>query len=297
MSGSDNDGISSCSHPSDVLVSDFVTGDEICGNCGLIMEERVPIASVAQHNIDWRDSLDPCGPDMWSIYAPTPKKVEKVEEHSRQALREKKLCDTIKFVCAKMFMESEDVMLTARCIYKDISKDDNESTLNKSKVAYVIWEALNRHGTPRSPRTIANYCEVPAKSILTMERKYNLHATYQGAHNYVETIGAFLEIPYFIHGLASELIERCDAYIQGRRPDAVAAVALHLICEKVNEDPDYRASLPKIRNWADRLGFSRRILQSIRKAFPQFQLQDKNGYRTTFNIILPEISNSFNTNM
>jgi hypothetical protein len=103
------------------------------------------------------------------------------------------------------------------------------------KLAYAIYEALNRQGTPRSPHAIAALCDVPPGKLLRLEKEFNLRPSYCPPSQYVETMCTMLELPFFVSGIATMLCKHLQDYFYGAKNEALVVVCVLAAVERVRE--------------------------------------------------------------
>ena len=140
--------------------------------------------------------------------------------------------------------------------------------------------ACDKQKTPRSAKTIATYCGVRANSILKVEKEHGAWAANTSASSFVDTLGQFLQVPYYVRQLCVELLQRTEHCLQGRKLDTIAAAALFVVTRKFCESCMHDFPTPNLRKWGRQLNIPFRSIQSIVKLFPSFRVQSCGGFTT-----------------
>ena len=249
MRNNKDDLTKTCSHID--TIDDHHTGDVICCKCGLIRDNICEVAfTESDHPIDLN-----------------------VETND---VDERPIREFIIDVCDILQIRSSFLVNCAISIFFEIG-----GTLTfgrcRAKLAFAIWEALNRHGTPRSPREIATLCNVSPKSMQRIEKSSQLKCSFIQPIDYVDTIGKFLYMPWPIINIIKLIVLELQDEFASRRPEIfIAAIILKNInntqalndlatneCKKIMTP----ASMSKI------LGLKWKNVKSFAEKIPKYEIR------------------------
>ena len=232
-----------CDHPA--IVDDHHSGESMCSECGLVVS---PDYAFSVNDVDTADTAsDPLvvtlqPTDLVAVIPPEHVPVKATDFMKREFLLD---------VCAMLHLDANSSLLeSALDIYNRLqhinqtslklkrSRDYRLRNFEKYKVhlAFALWEALNRQGTPWRPHKIAQAFDVPPSAILNVEKIFETSATYCKIQTIAETECAHLDVPYKIVKLVTNLISEIEPFCYGRTPSIIIAAALLSVLKHLPEN-------------------------------------------------------------
>ena len=190
-------------------------------------------------------------------------------------------------VCSILHLDNGCVVDTALHILSKMRPKYPEKA--RCELAYAIWEALNRQGTPRPPHQITSICNVPPSSILKMEKIYGVQSSYCNPSHYMDTACCLLNIPFHLARLAKELLSQVEQRYYGRSPEALIAGSILSLVEKIRGSSMYLHSSSdyldhiNINMLACQFNTTARTVRAVLRLFPSYRLAGSGArFKITF---------------
>ncbi len=210
-----------CSHPPNAHVHDQHTGDLICSLCAKVIgigemasEFQIkPSKKISAYDTAWADTilLKEMLTDIFSMF-------------------------NISMPC--LTEVAQDIYL------KLLQKGGAPPTeilfdKHRKKLAFAVWEALNRNEHPYKPREVAEVCGVVPASLLDVEKKNLFAPTYCSTPTLaLSRIKYNCDIPYKISLLLRTIVDVFEEYFYGTTSEVKVAGAALLMAEKLQEEKD-----------------------------------------------------------
>lgn len=143
---------------------------------------------------------------------------------------------------------------------------------NRAKLAYAMWEALNREEIPRSVRVIADLFSVTPNSMLKVEKHYKLTSTFLEFSDYVKPICAFLSMRYPLTLVVLNIVKDIQDRFCGRQPEtfiAAVIVKTFLWNENVIQISQHFDTTPQ--RMCEILGVNWKTVRLLAKKIPQYE--------------------------
>lgn len=141
--------------------------------------------------------------------------------------RETKIKETILDALELLQMRSQYVVDEAYRLFDRMGGNRQQHAfMNRAKLAYGLWEALNRQKTPRSVRDIAHVFSVEPKQLLKLEKTFKLQSTFAEVKDYVEPVCAFLTIKRKLRPVVEKIITEIQDEHYGRTPEVLIAAVI-----------------------------------------------------------------------
>ena len=293
-----------CIHPKNRIIYDHTNGDEVCTMCALVVSERIAdgdelgfeddayfdsVNCLSKRQrldtlVDTRlreEDLPPSveGPQMM----PTKSASAPRAKANRQQLFQQKVRREIREVCSRLFMDTDSLISSAHAIYfSQPPVGRYKYIVDRKNLAYSVYVACIKQHTPRSPKLIAEYCRVKPKSILMMQKSRDECEDTLNASDYVDRIGHFMEVPFYIRRLTEVLLKKKQEELEGRRPESVAAAALFSVFKKLRAK--YQPGLPtaNLQRWSQQLNIPTRTLRTVIEKIPKFTIKACGGLENCF---------------
>lgn len=286
----------SCIHPKDQIIYDYSHGDEVCTLCALVLSEKLTLTDENVQEVNDVEFKRLTAGERMDMLLDTRCASDNVQSSQVESSTSVKFCcpvdkDTISQkvraeianVCSRLFMDTESLISSACDIYFSCKPSHRyKNVVDMKNVAYSVYLACIRQQTPRPPKLIASYCGVKPKSILNMQKKHGDWEDDLSACDYVDRIGHFLEIPFYIRRMTGELLIKKEEMLLGRRPESVAVAALYSVMKKLQRS--YEMGLPTVnlRRWSQQLNIPFRTLRTIVSKIPKFSIKACGGVDTCF---------------
>lgn len=249
---------------------DFATGDEVCGQCGLVtgsaMTQDIPPAAVHYEEIPSKSPESPFAVQYSPIYEadlsppssqpkPTPdfqKKLKNLLSYSsRQWEMEERRREEICQACSLMNLDNDLVMETAYRILLRIEKVLNDGGKHQNlrpkaeHIATALVEALNQENIPRSPKTVAQCCGILPSKMLNIQKTLMKSADFMNEFAnafadkspklYVETLCDMLYVPFRVTKIIKVLVEQIEDDFQMSHPESLVASSTLLVCKALRQ--------------------------------------------------------------
>lgn len=262
------------------MIDDFVTGDQVCTSCALVLQTIIPYSAFDANE----EFPDPSSSQLSSSMRTEGKtNSSTVKLYNREMIRD---------MCTILHVDNVFVVDTALHILESMKKPVSLTRVSdRPKLAFAIWESLNRQNTPRSPRDIANACHVSPSSMLQVEKDFLERSTFCLPHEYVETVCDFLEVPFNITLLVKEFLFIIEDRFYGRNPETLIAVALITILTKLREDDFYHERIQALTDACiyKALTLRRKTMNAIKTLIPPISIEiRKNDGQNTLHLSVHE---------
>ena len=145
-------------------------------------------------------------------------------------------------------------------------------------LAFALWEALNRQGTPWSPHAIACMFGIDAQKLLKAEKQFGLGATYCGLLSQVETECNHMLLPYAVTKLVKSVAAKIETSCYGRKPQQIIAACLHSVI--VQHDGLQAVGDRQRREWLtakyiqERFAADSKTIKKILNMLPEYTIVD-----------------------
>ena len=264
-----------CDHSA--CIDDQHSGDVVCTSCGVVVTDHISFPTLSASNYSMNTRNDE-------------KRLTYVENI---VLREK-----IMNVCSQLHLDENSIFVDCVVnIYQNIFYKEFENNEEKSKkkknlansseqdclLAFAVWEALNRQGTPWSPHAIAQVFGIDSNQLLKAEKKYNFGSTYCGLVAIIETECQHLLIPFHIVDLIKQLAAEIEPLCYGRKPEIVIVSCILSILLKV-QDEKLLETFPQ-NVLLTRYGVDKKSMKKFSNLIPSYDLyplQNCNKYVIMF---------------
>lgn len=227
------------------MIDDQVSGDQICLQCRHIL-----------------------GKILFPSFTP----VETRQETSLN-VREIMVREFIMDVCEILQVNTSFLVDSAFNILKNMEIDRENglsfSISGRAKVAFAIWEALNRQGTPYHPYVIAERCAVPAHYILDIEKKYLKDYPITDTSAYVERICDLMAIPFKITRVLQEIVITLQDRYQGRHPETLIGA---VIVKCIVRSPEHALLNVTEKSVSKCLGVKIKTIRKLVNELPNYRL-------------------------
>jgi hypothetical protein len=151
----------------------------------------------------------------------------------------------------------------------------------RARLAFAILDTLNKAGTPRPMRRIAELCDVSPKMILQIENTCGTTASYAAPHTYMGLVCSVLDVPrpHQFRRLATLLCEEVERSYYGMRPEILVAACVWSLFSKlreVGEGQTYFINV-KIETLCETFGITSRSLRKWLAVLPSYELIIEDG--------------------
>lgn len=194
------------------------------------------------------------------------------------------LSEEIQQVTSKLFMDNPSFTQTIIDLYEKVPNQRArlKHTINRQHLAYAFYQACMRQGTPKSAKVIAGLCSVKTSSILKVEKQVGCFYHQSEPYEYLDTMGHFLDLPYFSRQMAKMVLKRSEVALQGRKPETAAAAALFVVAKKVFAADASRARRVVVHEWSRKLTIPYKSLKSAVDSVVWFRVLTCGGPDNTF---------------
>jgi len=233
---------------------DTLHGDLICTQCGLVMD-RLYSYSYSYSCSDNNQVHSP------AVHKNRPMKTQ--TEHKNDArwisntlsgsssaicIDDKK--DEIKSIFLLLNVNGTEFIENAARVYSNLKQQVNQSTkkihipkLDRTLIAYSIWDSFNIGKSPRSIDDVATVCEIKAKNILMVEKILNIEHTFCNSEDYVDRIVTTLGLPYFFTRLINHILHYTKSLAQHKPANRIAAIIICL-CQLIHKIQNSKICIP-----------------------------------------------------
>lgn len=200
-----------CDHPR--TIEDNAVGDEICAKCGLVISQI--FGSSNEKNMSHR---------------------EESKMNGHMLIFREFLLD----ICARLHLDNGVVVENTIHLLNVMKIDEKEAVKdkNRAKVAYALWEALNRIDIPKNPKEIAYICGVNPNQLLNVENEVDILSTYAPPSSFVEYGCARLGLPFFVQSMIYALVSRAEEDWYGK-PELLVGAAILSVCDMIRSKYDH----------------------------------------------------------
>ena len=200
-------------------------GELVCTDCGLVLG---PIFHHDNRNNNNNNVDEELNRMQHSVYA---------SQHSRVD-EERKLRETVSNALSHMFLDSESLIDEAVSTWKDLSQFRNVDTcVGRRRLAYVLWDSLMSRGVIRKKEDIEAICQARPGDIARLERKSPKTRVYRPASSFVDTLGAWVGMPYRHRRIITRYMrtfEYENSYLT-HDPELLAAASLLYVCGRLKK--------------------------------------------------------------
>lgn len=147
------------------------------------------------------------------------------------------LRETVLDTLARINISQACIVDTCVSIYFDLLKKEFPNVQkqilkerNRPKLAYAIWEGLNRSNVLFPPQDIAFLCQVTPSSMQEAECKAGFPSTFCSSSQFFTRAEAAFEIPYKTARQIECVIQSLERVFMGRKPETLVCSAI-LICK------------------------------------------------------------------
>lgn len=249
-----------CQDPVPNIREEFGSGDLVCGNCGLVLGDR-----IVDTRSEWRTFANDEGDDPSRVGAAADPLMEGMEQLDTSisfrdggsglarelqrtmakgaAARAEKGTMTafreIATMCDQISL-TKNIQDVAKQLYKRAEQDKIlRGKSMDAAVACVIFIACRQEGVPRTFKEICQLTNVPKKTIgqcyKLLEGHFNLNSnkrpasTTEGPEGLLSRYVNHLDLPVYISTAAKELIKECRNHgvADGRSPISLAGAAIY----------------------------------------------------------------------
>lgn len=230
-----------CDHPEYYLIEDLRSGDRVCIKCAIVIDR---LSTNTKCKIEESNDVD----------------------HVKEQATREFIID----VCEILHIRTTFLVDTAYNIFKQMNgRNASFNSHERAKASFAIWEALNRQGTPRCPHSIAKQCSISPKSMLLIEKRYQMDYPITDAVSYVDRICAFLNIPYAVTRMIKEIVKELQTNFQARHPETLITAVL-IKCVSMSPDLEFLSlDSEKICN---ELGVKMKTAKSLCKKLPPYRI-------------------------
>lgn len=266
-----------CDHPRNALIDDYTTGDQICQSCSLVVGIIIP--GVAHSANDSFYTPPPICSQRSSSPSPVRESSTRGRELSPASLLYKR--EIVRDMCATLHVDTSSVVDTVLHILDSMGESIHlTKASDRPKLAFAIWETMNRQNTPRSPKDVAIACGVSPSSLLQVEKKFTGRSTFCLPHEYVETLCTFLSIPFHVMLLAKKMLLAVQDEFYGRKPETLIAASLIAVKEELEKIPSYcESSTASPASICKTLGVRGKTVSAVRSLLPPIYIEIE---RSTF---------------
>ena len=235
-----------CDH--NTVIEDQHTGDLVCSDCAFVLGPVYTAPSSGKRDLTWSSSTlmhhvtsdKPPGRAMTCTEHLSPPLSFDCKQEERLYLdgAQLRLRETVLDVCGQLHLEQSPCLVDTVChILHQLETQPSMFRLTsekcRAKLAYALYEALNRQGTPRSPRSIAAYCDVSPKSLLHVEKLFSMQTTYCVPSQYIETACTMLQLPYVVSCISVMLCNYVQDRHYGSIPETLVAASIWATVKRI----------------------------------------------------------------
>lgn len=259
-----------CRNPSPNIIEEFGSGDLVCGNCGLVLGDR-----IVDTRSEWRTFANDEGDDPSRVGAASDPLMEGIEQldtvisfkdggsgiarelqraasRSQGSRSERNLLTAFRDI--SNWCDQFSLPKTISDIAKQLYKRSDEEKLLRGKpldavIAACIFIACRQAHVPRTFREICNLTHVSKKVLgqcyKALEQAFNLTpgasaqagsgivSTKQGPEMLLTRYLNHLDLPPNVQGICSEIIVRARnrGIADGRSPISIAGGAIFFTCQ------------------------------------------------------------------
>ena len=265
------------------VIEDQHTGDFVCTDCAFVVDQVYAAGFPVTDKSCQVTSHLPAKPTLLhhvasSMASHTPKK-QLYLDGGKLHLRE-----TILDVCSQLHLEHSACLVDTVChILNQLDVCSATFSLTnakcRAKLAYAMFEALNRQGTPRSPQLIATHCDVTPKSLLHLEKQFTMCTTYCVPSQYIETACTMLELPYVVACVATMLCNHIQDKHYGLVPETLVAGTILAAVKRFRVLEDNEGLFHTVTTDAltDLFGIKARSITKVIQLLPDFTIVLQNS--------------------
>ncbi|KII95274.1 hypothetical protein PLICRDRAFT_34116 [Plicaturopsis crispa FD-325 SS-3] len=256
-----------CRDPNPNIVEEFGSGDLVCGNCGLVLGDR-----IVDTRSEWRTFANDEGDDPSRVGAASDPLLEGIEQldtvisfrdggsgiarelqraasRSQNSRSERNLLQAFRDI--SNWCDQFSLPKTISDIAKQLYKRSDEEKLLRGKpldavIAACIFIACRQAHVPRTFREICNLTHVSKKTLgqcyKALEQAFNLtpgasahasaHGPTSGPENLLVRYCNHLDLPANVQSICGDIIVAARKYgiADGRSPVSIAGGAIYFTC-------------------------------------------------------------------
>ncbi|KAF8622076.1 hypothetical protein AX15_007221 [Amanita polypyramis BW_CC] len=266
-----------CRDPNPNIVEEFGSGDLVCGNCGLVLGDR-----IVDTRSEWRTFANDEGDDPSRVGAAMDPLMEGIEQldtvisfrdggsgiakelqraasRSQSSRSERNLLTAFRDISS--WCDQFSLPKTISDIAKQLYKRSDEEKLLRGKpldavIAACIFIACRQAHVPRTFREICNLTNVSKKVLgqcyKALEQAFNLtpgasaannsSSTTSGPENLLVRYCNHLDLPASVQSICSDIIvaAREHGIADGRSPVSIAGGAIYFTCHLLGKQKSVR---------------------------------------------------------
>lgn len=119
--------------------------------------------------------------------------------------------DAVSNALARLFLDSDQIIAQAVSVWNNISSYKNVNTeRGRRELAFVLWKTLMDNGVIREKSDLESVCGAEPNSMKNIERKKKQPRIFKRASSHVDTLGAWLGLPFQHRRLINKYIRSFD---------------------------------------------------------------------------------------
>ena len=200
----------------------------MCGDCGLVLgqvfhHQRGVQLEPAQSRIDVLASSA-----EWSTSAEIDCSV-----HTSSRTEDEAVWSAISNALARLFLDTEQMIEQAAQMWKSLSSYRNvDGARGRRELAFVLWKTLMDRGVIREKSDLEAACGAEPNSTKDMEKKRNQSVTFKRRSGHVDTLGAWLGLPFRDRRIINKYMRSFDfnnKHLGSKSPEVVAGASILFI--------------------------------------------------------------------
>ena len=214
---------------------------------------------------------------MWSLSADIDCSIETKSRTEDEAVME-----AVSNALARLFLDSDQMISRAVAVWKELSSYRNVNTeRGRRELAFVLWKTLMDNGVIREKSDLETVCGAEPNCMKNIERKKKQTTIFKRASSHVDTLGAWLGLPFHHRRLINKYVRSFDLenkHLSTRSPEVLAATSILFIYNRLRRRAGRRrgvgGNLPEYmknvtpENVADLVGVDREELKRTYKNLP-----------------------------